>query len=195
MKIILTSNGVSSKKVERKFLNLSGNPEKKKVLVIRTVRKNGHDEYADEILDELKRAGFDENKIRFANPFREFASEDMKNFDIIYSAGGNTFIILNEFRLKGFDSLIKEMIREGKVYLGVSAGTILLQESIEIAEVGKNGDPNYINLKDLSGLGIVDLTVFPHYEDSNESEIKKFEKENKIQVTRLRDEGCIVIKN
>ena len=166
--------------------------KKKKVLVVRTTRKNP-DEYGEEILEELKRVGFHEKNISFVNPFKENADEKMDGADVIYSAGGNTFIILNELRKKGYDVLIKKMIKEGKVYLGVSAGTILLQKTIEIAGIGKTADENYIDLEDLNGFGIIDFVVWPHYEKENEHDIKNYEKKKKIKVKRLKDGECIIV--
>lgn len=195
MKLILTSNGISSEEVEREFVKLIGGAhklKKKKVLVVRTTRKNP-DEYGEEILEELKRVGFHEKNISFVNPFKENADEKMDGADVIYSAGGNTFIILNELRKKGYDVLIKKMIKEGKVYLGVSAGTILLQKTIEIAGIGKTADENYIDLEDLNGFGIIDFVVWPHYEKENEHDIKNYEKKKKIKVKRLKDGECIIV--
>ncbi|MDO8467472.1 MAG: Type 1 glutamine amidotransferase-like domain-containing protein [Nanoarchaeota archaeon] len=195
MKIILTSNGISSEKVEGEFVRLIGGAhelKKKKVLVVRTTRKNP-DEYGEEILEELKRVGFNEKNISFVNPFKEEASKEFEKYDVLYSAGGNTFVILNELRKKGYDTLIKKMIKEGKVYLGVSAGTIFLQKSIKIAGIGKTADENYIDLEDLNGLGVIDFVVWPHYEKENEHDIKDYEKKNKIKVIRLKDGECIVV--
>lgn len=196
-KLILTSNGVSSETVERAFVSLIGgreNLKEKKVLVIRSTKKNP-DEYGQEIMDELKRIGFEEKKIRFVNPFKEVASKDMSEYDIIYSAGGNTFVILDSIKKKGYDTLIREMIKKGKIYLGVSAGTIFLQKNIEIAGIGKNGDPNYIGLEDLDGLEVIQFEIFPHYERKNEGEIEEYEKNKGLEVQRLKDGECIVIDN
>ncbi|HLA23197.1 MAG TPA: Type 1 glutamine amidotransferase-like domain-containing protein [Candidatus Nanoarchaeia archaeon] len=194
MRLILTSNGISSKKVEREFLKILGGEIKdKKILVLRSSRRNP-DEYGEEILRELIRVGFKEEDINFGNPFREDARREMENNDVIYSAGGNTFTILNAMRNRGYLELIRKMIKKNKIYLGVSAGTILLQKSIEIAGIGKSGDPNYINLKDLNGLGIINFVIFPHYEKVNEEEIVDFEKEKKTKVLRIADGECFVVE-
>jgi dipeptidase E len=193
-KLILTSNGVSSKLVESSFLELiNGEVKDKRVLVLRSTRKDP-DEYGFEILEELKNIGFNERNIRFVNPFKEVASKDMKEYDVIYSAGGNTFVITDSIKKRGFDSLIKDMVNSGVVYLGVSAGTIMMGPSIEIAGIGKGGDPNYINLEDLEGMGVTKITAFPHYDDENEEDILEFEKEKKLSVERIKDGECILVK-
>src|SRR3989304_5317911 len=101
MKIILTSNGISSKKVEKEFLKLVGNPKSKRILVLRSSRKTP-DEYGEEILRELMRVGFLRENISFANPFKDDAIMEMENFDAVYSAGGNTFTILDAMRKRGY---------------------------------------------------------------------------------------------
>ena len=61
MRLILTSNGISSKKVEREFLKILGGEIKdKKILVLRSSRRNP-DEYGEEILAVVTQAtGHDE---------------------------------------------------------------------------------------------------------------------------------------
>lgn len=197
MKLVLTSNGISSEKVEKEVVKLCEGREKldqKKVLVIRSSRKDP-DEYAKQILEELKDAGFPEDNIDFANPFREEATDKMEDYDVYFSAGGNTFTILKSMKEKGYDELIKKIILEDEVYIGASAGTIILQKDIEIAGVGKDSDDNYIGLEDLSGLGIVDFEIFPHYEKENEENVKKYEEKKGTKVRRIKDGDCIVVSD
>jgi dipeptidase E len=161
-------------------------------LVLRSSRKIS-DKYGEEILEELKGFGFSAENIMFANPFMEEAGKEMENCDAIYSAGGNTFTILNAMRNRGYLELIRKMINSDAAYLGVSAGTIILQKSIKIAGCGKSGDPNYIKLGDLNGLGIINNVIFPHYDKIHEKEILDFERKEKTKVLRLEDGDCIVI--
>ena len=91
---------------------------------------------------------------------RVFSQVNVKDVDVILVGGGNTFHLLNQVRLTGFDELLKTVL-EDKVYMGISAGSILATPSIAIASVD-NGDENLCGITDLSGLSLVDFEVSPH---------------------------------
>ncbi len=50
---------------------------------------------------------------------------------------------------------------DSKVYVGISAGTIITTPNIGIASVD-DGDINYIGIEDLKGLALVDFEASPH---------------------------------
>ncbi|PCK20432.1 peptidase S51 [Bacillus pumilus] len=78
--------------------------------------------------------------------------------DVIYVSGGNTFYLLQELRKHHLDSVLKEEMSKGKLYIGESAGSIIMAPSIE-----------YISLMDdqqkapeLSSFqGFNEISVFP----------------------------------
>lgn len=84
--------------------------------------------------------------------------------DIIFVAGGNTTYLLVEARRSGFDTIIRDLLARGKIYIGSSAGSILAGPSVEpfltedLGELGRNfavGSPTC--------LGLVDYIMLPHY--------------------------------
>ena len=58
---------------------------------------------------------------------------NINEFDVMYMMGGNTFYLLNIIRKTGFDKNIKEFINSGKIYVGSSAGSEILGNSIDVA--------------------------------------------------------------
>ena len=102
---------------------------------------------------------------------------------MIYVCGGNTFYLLHKIKKIKFDEKIKNMVKKGIVYVGVSAGTIIAGPNIEISGL----DENDIKLKDLTGLNLTDKIISPHYGINKEEIIENFEKENKKKVIRLKD--------
>jgi dipeptidase E len=83
------------------------------------------------------------------------------NNDYIYITGGNTFYLLQELRRAGADKLIVDEINKGKLYIGESAGAIIMAKDIEYSSAmdDKTKAPE---LKDSAGLGLVDFYVVPH---------------------------------
>jgi len=102
----------------------------------------------------------DELEITTASPSE--ISEKLKNSDCIYVSGGNTFFLLQELRRTGADEIIAEQINSGKLYIGESAGSIILAPNIEYAK--KMDDCGATpNLDSFNSLGIVDFYPLPHH--------------------------------
>lgn len=81
--------------------------------------------------------------------------------DIIFVAGGNTFYLLQEMKRTGADKLIIDEVNKGKFYIGESAGAIIAAPNIEYTSAmdSKKAAPD---LKEYSGLGLIDFYVVPH---------------------------------
>ena len=102
----------------------------------------------------------DELEITTASPSE--ISEKLKNSDCIYVSGGNTFFLLQELRRTGADEIIAEQINSGKLYIGESAGSIVVAPNIEYAK--KMDDCGAApNLNSFNSLGIVDFYPLPHH--------------------------------
>ena len=85
--------------------------------------------------------------------------------DVIFVGGGNTFHLLDQARKTGFGEwTIGEVSNHKKVYLGASAGSLLVTSTIAVASV-EGGDENLVGLTDLRGLALVDFEFLPHVPD------------------------------
>lgn len=82
----------------------------------------------------------------------------LEHVDVIYVSGGNTFHLLDQVRKTGFDVWLEQALAT-KVYVGVSAGSILATPSIASID---DGDENFLDLIDLTALALVDFEVSPH---------------------------------
>ena len=51
--------------------------------------------------------------------------ETLAKADIIYFTGGNTFFLIDQLKQRGVDQLIKQHVKDGKLYVGESAGAII----------------------------------------------------------------------
>jgi dipeptidase E len=81
---------------------------------------------------------------------------------------------------------------EGKVYLGVSAGSIVMGTSIEVASIPP-ADPNLPGITDLSGLGIVDFEIEPHCDAERFSAMEAWASEQQRKLYALDDQSAIKI--
>ena len=121
--------------------------------------------------------------------------EVLNRNDYIFVSGGNTFYLLQELRRKGADILITEQIRAGKLYIGTSAGSVILCPDIEFV---KEMDHNYTapELQSFTGLNIVDFYILPHYldfpfEEITQNIVKKYGK--KLDLRPISNKQVITI--
>lgn len=92
-------------------------------------------------------------------------ADDLAKLDecgVVYVGGGNTYYLLKLIRESKFDAKLKELLSNDKVYVGVSAGSIVVGTSIETAGVGPSADPNDVKLDDPRGLRQVPFMVAVH---------------------------------
>ena len=191
MKLLLTSDGFENPNIVKEFLKLLDKPEQENKVVFLYTKSDFNEKYLELINVQWGELGFNKENLKFINIGGDVG--EVSEFDIIFVCGGNTFYILDRIRKTGFDEVIKKSVREGKIYIGVSAGSILMGPDIEICGRGDDWDVNEIGLKDLTGLGFTDKILSPHYIDEEKEIIVKFEKESCNKVTLLRDGEALLI--
>jgi len=119
----------------------------------------------------------------------------IKAKDIIYVEGGNTFYLLNAMRRCNFEKIIRKLLKEGKVYIGSSAGSIVVGRTIKSAEW--YGDEKPANFKNLKGLNLVPFDIFCHYNTDYSEIIKQKIKNPKKRAKDLKiitDDQAILVQ-
>jgi len=113
--------------------------------------------------------------------------------NILIITGGNTFKLLNHLRQSGLGETIKEFWQKGQVVLsGFSAGAIVLSPSIETAITGA-GDANELGISNLTGLGIINFEVWPHYEPTQAVEVAEYKIKSQTELKTIGNEEVVVI--
>ncbi|MBU2472614.1 Type 1 glutamine amidotransferase-like domain-containing protein [Patescibacteria group bacterium] len=192
-KLLLTSAGFLNKEISNLFLKeLSKEPNKSKVFMVTGARTKEEEYYIQESKQELINLGFKD--IFVFNLDRKILLDEVKDCDVIYVCGGNTYYILKRFRETGLDKIVIELVNQGKIYIGVSAGSVMAGPNIEIAGWGEDGDKNDVNLKDLTGFNFTNIAVFPHFEEKNRQEVKEFKKKVNYPVIELTDNQAVFVK-
>lgn len=189
MKLILTSSGIN-KAIQIAALDFFKANKKPKLAFIYTIRDPSDELWLRESLEEFELLKADYEKINISEK-RDFSRKNY--FDIYYVAGGNTFYILDRLKKTNLFSTIKKAVADGKIYIGTSAGSIIAGPDIEIAGFGPSGDENDIHLKNLSGLGLVNFLVYPHYLKKEKAVVEKFYKLSKKPIIVLADGQAIIV--
>ncbi len=195
MKIILTSSGLETVRLRKEFVNLlEKKVDEAKVMVIHTAKKPEHFIFVNEVAKELGKIGILYPNITYLNIRGNKTSPSLGEYDAVYVCGGNTFYILDRIRKTGLDRFLNSFVRQGGVYVGVSAGSIIAGKDIEIAGWGSEGDLNDINLKNLEGLNFTDIAVFPHYKPKLKREVEELRQRVNYPIETLKDKQAIMIK-
>lgn len=170
MKLLLTSNGFVQKSgkvneaIKQEFLDMLEKPLKDLCVAFIPTAKMYED--ADKRMYLRVMKFFDELKVKKID-FVEIAGLPHNNWlkrlqdtDVIFIGGGNTYWLLHCVRESGLDKELAKLL-ESRIYIGESAGSILVTPTIDIAGVD-DGDENAVDLKDTTGLNLVYFEVSPH---------------------------------
>jgi len=190
MKLLLTSTGLNNENVKKFFISQFDRLDDKTACLVTSGRNEEEQFYIDESIKELSDLGITVTELNIAkNDIFPYLSA----FDIYYVCGGNTFYILDRMRKTKIDRFLIDAVARGKFYLGVSAGSIIPGPDIEVAGLG---DPNDVNLKDLTGLKLVPYIITPHYNQKEEKDVEAFKEKRKgEQVIALNDDQAIFIED
>lgn len=168
MKYLLTSEGLSTPAIRDEFLKLvAKEPEDVKVAFIPIAAETEEDtswiNYSKAPLLDMGVTTIDDIDLK------EIQNEDLydtlKQYDVVWVNGGNTFFLLYWVQLSGFDMVMERLLDEGTVYVGLSAGTVLACPTIEVAGWKGVDDPQVVNLDTYKSLHLVDYYIFVHYQE------------------------------
>ena len=192
MKLLLTSAGFENSKVGREFLKLIDKPvsEIKVIFVPTAARTKEELFYVDKSKEELLNVGIHAQDIKALDLDHKISFEEVDGFDVIYVCGGNTFYLLQKVREVGFGKITKQFLEKRGIYVGVSAGSIIVGPDIEIAGFGKKND---IGLRDFTGLNLVDVSVFPHFTKKDRQSLEKFKKKVDYPILPLTDKQALMV--
>lgn len=114
----------------------------------------------------------------------------------IYIGGGNTYKLLSSMKTSGKDIYLKNFVKSGGIVYGGSAGAIILGKNITTASIGKDPDTNYVNLKDLNGLNLLNgVTIHCHYQTSDDEKLFKIFKKDKSPILCLPENTGAIYEN
>lgn len=197
MKLLLLAHNVSDSDFESALFDLTGEKVGLKMAFITTAgdniewvpEKEGGERYVAKLVDlspEQKEKGDDwrkNHKAKFAEKGIEMIFVDLKddskevrekleNVDIIEVGGGDVNWLLDWAKKAGLDTYLKELLDNGIVYTGTSAGAMLPQPDIGFTWWGP--EEKWVGT-DHTGLGIVDFitTGGPGEGEDKEEGIKR----------------------
>lgn len=184
MKLLLTSNGLSSPELEKAFSELTNNRKDLKVAIIPTAsdpiewipEKEGSKKYIAIIVEEKLEENhkwIEEYAKKYTDKGNEVVIVDLKtnpkeikeklhNVDLIDVTGGDVNYLIDWAKIAKLDTYLKDLLDKGVIYLGTSAGCGLVLPDVGMAWWEPDMDIDRI------GLGIVDFTMEVHQKENDE---------------------------
>ena len=124
--------------------------------------------------------------------------EEIKNFfedkNIVHMEGGNSFYLIKAIRETGFDEILKDLLNEGKVYIGTSAGAYIMCPTIEVSDWDETGKLRF-DVHDFTALNHVPFLIKVHYKDKQEEKVKGKIKTLKYTLRIKRDGQGILVED
>lgn len=188
MKILLSSN----KEIIKKYVK-----ENSKIGFVSTASEVENDRwYMEKDRDDLNKMKFSIVDIDISMENKEEIIEKFNRVDAIFVAGGNSFYLLQQLKLK---NVLQELIEfaNNKIYIGSSAGSCIACPSIDYVE--KLDDKTQAPLlNNCNAMNLVDFYILPHYK-SKEKYTKladDIEKDyGNYKFVKLSNEQAIIVDN
>jgi len=121
----------------------------------------------------------------------------LEAFDVIWLNGGNTYMLRYAIQKSGGDSAISNAIKNGVIYGGDSAGSIVVGPTLKYYSGAD--DPAVVPNIIYDGLKIVDFSILPHWGSEEYGDvlekIEKLLKEDSFNTFRLTDEEFILVED
>lgn len=123
----------------------------------------------------------------------DVVENELKDYDLIWANGGNTFMLRYEMQRSGFDVAIHKLLERGIVYGGESAGAIVAGLSLKGTE--SMDVPEFADKLVWDGMNLVDKIILPHSDNPTYSEpVTKLANElEKNSTVILKDSQAYVV--
>lgn len=117
----------------------------------------------------------------------------LKNKDIIFVNGGNTFYLLYWVRKSGFDKVLQPFLERDGIYVGVSARSYIACPTIEQA-TWEHQDRNRVGMTDFTALSMVPFIITAHFEEKYRDVVDHAAKNTRYPIVALTDSQAIVVQ-
>lgn len=199
MKLLLTSNGLCNKSIVKALGDLLGKPFEKSTIAFIPTAANvevGDKHWLVNDLDNCRKAGFRTIDIVDISALsKDQWQPRLESADVLLFGGGNTYHLMYWIKKSGLDKLLPKYLNS-KVYVGISAGSIITGKRIFLTHAKKLYYPDLKSPQDERCLGLVNFSIRPHLDTSprtRRENIQKLAKEIPETIYALDDESAIKV--
>jgi len=109
--------------------------------------------------------GFNVDEFSITNKTISELKQKLQDKNGIFMCGGNRFYLLNQMIKTGFDKILLDKIEKGLIYIGSSAGSMILGDNLNL--VATTDDKMKASDLNSNGLKYIDLVIQPHWGDES----------------------------
>lgn len=123
----------------------------------------------------------------------EHRESELDEFDGVYIGGGNTYSLLAQLQVSGFDGYLIAYATRGKAIYGGSAGAAVLGRDIRTV---MHIDRNDLGITETMGLDLAKgPAIWPHYGPQDDDLIHSYIRQYQLPVLAISERSGIVIEN
>jgi len=193
--LLLTSSGKFI--TTEQGMNVFSKPLNKMKMAYITTASNGVEDksYIEQHKVKMEELKFDFEEVDIQGKNKEYLIKILQDKEVIYVEGGNTFYLLKAVKESGFDKMVKELVSQGMVYIGSSAGSYICCPTIEMATWKHQDRFNHCGLEDLTALNLVPFLITAHYEIKYKEVVKRGIAKTKYPVKILTDRQALLVQD
>jgi dipeptidase E len=168
MKLLLTSAGFTNKSISNALLELTSRPfSELKLAFIPTAAnvEKGDKGWLIDSLYDCKKLGFLEiDVVDISALAKDIWKPRLENADVLLFGGGNTFHLIYWLEKSGLKEILPGMLKN-KVYVGISAGSMVTAKKISLSQSEKLYYEDLDQYENENAMGFVDFQIRPHLND------------------------------
>ncbi len=135
--------------------------EGKKVLFVPTAAiGEGFEPAYERTIKPFEECGATVETLNINDVSEKHLREKLTDTAAIYVCGGNTFYLLEKMRACNFKKVLREALAKDLLYVGSSAGSIVLSPDIDF--IRPMDSPEKSNITDTTGLNLINFSFVPH---------------------------------
>lgn len=170
--MLLTSSGMQGSREDIMAILPKPADDVRLAYIITASKPETNQDYVEQDERLMREAGFNVERVDIEGKNQAQLLYLLRGFDIIYVQGGNTYYLLKCMRACGFRKIMKKLFREGIIYIGASAGSIVMGKSIKTTDKFGTGTRDHFGVSNLDGLGFVPFSILPHFNQERADIIK-----------------------
>ncbi|MDP2685079.1 MAG: Type 1 glutamine amidotransferase-like domain-containing protein [bacterium] len=153
------------------------------------------DSYLKKHRQRMNELGWDFEEIDIEGKNKKELTKLLNGKEAVFVEGGNTFYLIKQIRLSGFDKVMRNLLDQGVVYVGSSAGSYVTCPTMEMAtwKENENDKFDHCGVTDFTGMNFVPFLIVAHYTPDLEPKIKHKIEKAKFPVKLLTDRQAIYV--
>lgn len=165
MKLLLTSAGITNKSIQQSLLNLNAKPFEESSMAFIPTAANIEPGDKDWLIDDLahcKETGISSIDIVDISALpRDIWEPRLRAVDIVVVGGGNTYYLMYWMNKSGLVDIMPDLLQT-KVYMGISAGSMVQTHNIVLSQSAKMYTEQVGEAIIENGLGNIHFHIRPH---------------------------------